>query len=149
MNKNILMISILSIFLVGCTGAKPKLGINNLKLLQCPSSPNCVSTQATDKTHFIEPIILESSPLKVKEMIVKILSQLHQSKIIETKDDYIRAEFSSKIFGFVDDVEFYFPDTKSKKTTIHMRSASRLGYSDLGANRKRIEEIRSKFNLKN
>lgn len=149
MNKNIFIISILSIFLVGCTGTKPKLGINNLKLIQCPSSPNCVSTQARDKTHFIDPIILENSPLKVKEEIVKILSGLNQSKIIEIEDNYIRAEFSSKIFGFVDDVEFYFPDTKSKKITINMRSASRLGYSDLGANRRRIEEIRSKFNLKN
>ncbi|MDA7848031.1 DUF1499 domain-containing protein, partial [Sulfurospirillum sp.] len=58
-----------------------------------------------------------------------------------------RAEFSSKLFGFVDDVEFYFPVTQSNTTTIHMRSASRLGRSDFGVNRKRIEKIKSRFKI--
>lgn len=61
------------------------------------------------------------------------------------EDNYIRAEFVSKIFRFVDDVEFYFPDKKSKELLIHVRSASRVGYSDLGVNRKRIEQIRRKL----
>jgi uncharacterized protein (DUF1499 family) len=60
-------------------------------------------------------------------------------------DNYIRAEFVSKIFRFVDDVEFYFPDKKSKELLIHVRSASRVGYSDLGVNRMRIEQIRRKL----
>ncbi len=145
MNKNIYIIYILSILLVGCSGTKPKLGINNLKLTLCPSTPNCVSTQAKDKEHFINPIKMQNSQLHVKESLLKILGKLNNAKIIETKDNYIKTEFSSKLFGFVDDVEFYFPDTKSTTTTIHMRSASRLGHSDFGVNRKRIEEIRSRF----
>ena len=149
MNKNIYIIAILSVLLAGCSGAKPKLGIDSLKLMPCPSSPNCVSTQAKDKEHFVNPIMVESTSLQIKERILKILSELNQSKVITTKENYIRAEFTSKIFGFVDDVEFYFPHTKSKKTTIHIRSASRIGYSDLGANKKRIEEIRTKFKAYN
>jgi uncharacterized protein (DUF1499 family) len=70
---------------------------------------------------------------------------LKQSKIVVVEDNYIRAEFVSKIFRFVDDVEFYFPDKKSKELLIHVRSASRVGYSDLGVNRKRIEQIRRKL----
>ena len=70
---------------------------------------------------------------------------MKQSKIVVVEDNYIRAEFVSKIFRFVDDVEFYFPDKKSEELLIHVRSASRVGYSDLCVNRKRIEQIRRKL----
>ena len=70
---------------------------------------------------------------------------MKRCKIKVVEDNYIRAEFTSKVFRFVDDVEFYFPDTKSKETIIHVRSASRVGHSDFGVNRKRIEQIRSKY----
>lgn len=53
------------------------------------------------------------------------------------------------VFRFVDDVEFYFPETTSKEIIIHVRSASRIGYSDFGVNRKRIEDIRKKLKLSN
>ena len=58
------------------------------------------------------------------------------------KPDYLYAEYSSALFGFVDDVEFYFPP---ETHIIHVRSASRLGHSDLGVNRKRIEAIRARL----
>ena len=67
------------------------------------------------------------------------------SKVVVVEDYYIRAEFVSKIFHFVDDVEFYFPDNDSEELLVHVRSASRVGYSDFGVNRKRIEKIRSKI----
>lgn len=123
----------------------PKLGIKNGQLTQCPTTPNCVNSQVKDKKHYIEPIITTGTPLEVKDHILKIFNELKRSKIIVAEDNYIRAEFTSKVFRFVDDVEFYFPDTKSKEMTIHVRSASRVGYSDLGVNRKRIEQFRSKF----
>jgi len=146
MKKNICIISLFSMLFAGCSGTKPTLGIVNSKFVQCPSSPNCVSTQAKDAKHFIEPIVIESATLEVKKTLQKTISAFKRSKIVEVKDDYIRAEFSSKIFGFVDDVEFYFPQTSSQKTTVQIRSASRVGYSDLDVNRKRIEEIRTKIN---
>lgn len=90
MNRNIYIISIFALLLVGCSGSKPELGIKDLKLVQCPSSPNCVSTQAKDTDHFIDPIVIQSTQLKAKESILKILSQFKQSKIIETDDNYIR-----------------------------------------------------------
>ncbi len=145
MNKQIQIALTSLLLLTGCTGVKPKLGIENGQLTQCPTTPNCVNSQAKDKKHYIEPILTTGTPLEVRTHILKILNKTKSSKIIVTKNNYIRAEFTSKMFRFVDDVEFYFPDTKLKEMTIHIRSASRVGHSDLGANRKRIEHIRSEF----
>jgi uncharacterized protein (DUF1499 family) len=131
--------------ITGCSGTVPKLGIENGQLAQCPASPNCVNSQAKDQKHFIEPIQISRTPSEARNHIMKIVKEMNRSKIITAEDNYIRAEFSSKVFGFVDDVEFYFPDTTSTKTIIHVRSASRVGYSDLGVNRKRIEQIRNRL----
>lgn len=147
MKKHIQLVLISVLLLTGCKGVIPKLGIENGQLSPCPATPNCVSSQATDEKHFIEPILSTGKLLEVKSHILKILNESKSAKIIETKDDYIRAEFTSKLFRFVDDVEFYFPDTKSTEMTIHVRSASRVGHSDFGVNRKRIEQIRSKFKV--
>ena len=67
---------------------------------------------------------------------------MKRTKIIIREDNYIRAEFVSALFRFVDDVEFYFNDASK---TIHLRSASRVGSSDLGVNRKRMEQIRAQY----
>jgi uncharacterized protein (DUF1499 family) len=145
MNKLIQIVLTILILLTGCTRVRPQLGIENDQLTQCPTTPNCVNSQAKDNKHYIEPILTTGTPLEVKNHILKILNELERSKIIVAEDNYIRVEFTSKVFRFVDDVEFYFPDTKSKEMTIHVRSASRVGHSDFGVNRKRIEQIRSKL----
>jgi uncharacterized protein (DUF1499 family) len=69
---------------------------------------------------------------------------MKRTSIITKKDNYIHATFKSRIFRFVDDVEFYFDD---KEKIVHFKSASRVGHSDLGVNRKRMEEIRKRFNI--
>ena len=125
----------------------PELGIKNGQLAQCPNRPNCVSSQSSDKEHYIEPIVMTVAPAEAKNHILTVLNQFERTKIIVTDDNYVRVTFTSRIFRFVDDMEFYFPDVipqgaTSKEITIHIRSASRVGYSDLGANRKRIERIR-------
>ena len=145
MNKQIMIVLTSLIFFTGCTGVIPKLGIENGQLIQCPTTPNCVNSQAKDKKHYIEPILMTGTPLEVKNNILKILNDLKRAKIIVAEDHYIRVEFISKVFRFIDDLEFYFPNTKSKEMTIHVRSASRVGHSDFGVNRKRIEQIRSEF----
>ena len=145
MNKHIQIVIISLILLTGCADTMSKLGIENGQLKECPTTPNCVNSQAKDKKHFIEPILITGPPLEAKKHILNILKELKRSKIKVVDNNYIRVEFTSLVFRFVDDVEFYFPDTKSKKRIIHVRSASRIGHSDLGVNRKRIEQIRSKF----
>jgi uncharacterized protein (DUF1499 family) len=74
-----------------------------------------------------------------KAQILKILSVVPRTTVVEQTDDYIRAESTSRLMGFVDDLEFYFPPDQA---VIEWRSASRLGESDLGVNRRRLEQIR-------
>jgi uncharacterized protein (DUF1499 family) len=105
----------------------------------CPSSPNCVSTQATDEGHAIEPIRYRKARAEAKEALKEAIRVLPRTKLVEEDEAYLHYEFTSLLFRFVDDVEFVFDDATK---TLHFRSASRTGYGDLGVNRKRMEEIR-------
>jgi uncharacterized protein (DUF1499 family) len=134
------------IFLAGCAGSVPKLGVTDGQLTPCPITPNCVNSQATAKLDFIEPLYFTGTQLEAKERLLKVLKDMPRTTITAEQDNYIRAECASAVFGFVDDVEFYFPAEESGTIVIQTRSASRLGLSDLGVNRRRIEEIRDKFN---
>jgi uncharacterized protein (DUF1499 family) len=113
--------------------------------MPCPKTPNCVNSQAADEEHYIKPIHFTGTQQEAKGRLLKILESEKRAKILTAHENYIRVEFTSTLFRFVDDVEFYFPKKQATETVIHIRSASRVGYSDLGANRKRIEKIRSKF----
>ena len=73
---------------------------------------------------------------------MKIIASLPRTQVVSHTNEYIHAECTSLIFRFVDDVEFLLDE---EKYLIHVRSASRVGYSDLGVNRKRIETIRQQF----
>lgn len=135
---------ILAASLFHFSGNPPKnLGVKDGKLTTCPSSPNCVSSQDTDAEHQIEPLKYTGNSQEAFDRLKSIVKSLEDSAIVEDKKNYLYAEFTSKLMGFVDDVEFYLDETSEK---IQVRSASRLGQSDLGVNRKRIETIRSKFN---
>ena len=123
----------------------PNPGINNSELAPCPNTPNCVSSQAHDKKHYIEPINFVGTQQQAHDRLLQIIKSEKRTKIITDHKDYIHVEFASALFRFVDDVEFYFPKQKADETVIHTRSASRVGSSDFGVNRKRIERIRSKF----
>jgi uncharacterized protein (DUF1499 family) len=145
LNKQIAVGLITLILLPGCVGAVPDLGINNGELAPCPKTPNCVNSQAVGEKHYIQPIRYAGTREDARARLLQILVSLRRAKILTAQETYIRAEFTSALFRFVDDVEFYFPKEKSDETVMHIRSASRIGYSDLGANRKRIERIRSEF----
>lgn len=124
---------------------KPDLGVENGKLMPCPKTPNCVSSQAADKQHYIEPVYFSGNQVQAKDRLLQVLKSEKRTKILTEQEKYIRVEFTSALFRFVDDVEFYILEKQSEETVIHVRSASRVGSSDLGVNRKRVERIRSKF----
>ena len=130
------------IILTGCSGPMTKLGLNNGNLTKCPSTPNCVNSQIINDKHFIQPIVFMGKPEAVKVRLLKILAEFKQSKTIVIEDNYIQAQFVSTFFRFVDDIEFYFPEIEGNETTIQIRSASRVGRSDFGVNRKRVERFR-------
>ena len=108
--------------------------------LTCPTSPNCVSTHATDEGHAITPFRYRKSRAEAKEVLKDIVRTIPRTKLVEEDESYLHYEFTSLLLRFVDDVEFLFDD---ENKIIHFRSASRTGYGDLGVNRKRMEELRS------
>jgi uncharacterized protein (DUF1499 family) len=116
---------------------------NQTIFLPCPSTPNCVNSQiADDPRHFVEAIQLKESGIdKNRDKLLSILNTLPRVMIVTIDNDYIKAEFTSRYFSFVDDVEFFISENH-----IDVRSASRTGHHDLGVNRKRVEHIRSLFN---
>jgi uncharacterized protein (DUF1499 family) len=120
-------------------GRRPtNLGVRDGNLVDCPSSPNCVSSQAHDAGHAIEPLPLSGDPVGAMQRLKNVIQSMARTQVVESKTNYLYAEFTTPLMGFVDDVEFYC-DGK----VIHVRSASRLGYSDLGVNRRRVDAIRA------
>ncbi len=109
-------------------------------LSPCPSSPNCVSTQATDESHAIAPFQYKKPRAEAKEALKAACTTLPRTKLVEEDESYLHYEFTSLLLRFVDDVEFLFDETTK---TVHFRSASRTGHSDLGVNRKRMEQVRA------
>ncbi len=110
------------------------------ELPPCPDKPNCVCSTAEDPRHKIEPIALESIDPDMSR-VRAVVEQLG-GQVVKEEPRYLRAEFRSRILGFIDDVEFVADD---ENATLHFRSASRVGYSDLDANRKRMERFRNAF----
>ncbi|HKQ35593.1 MAG TPA: DUF1499 domain-containing protein [Nitrospiraceae bacterium] len=109
-------------------------------LAPCPSSPNCVSTQAQDQGHAIAPFRYRKSRAEAKEALKEVIRSLSRTTLVEEDESYLHYEFTSLLLRFVDDVELLFDD---EAKTIHFRSASRTGYGDLGVNRKRMEQVRA------
>ncbi|MEB3883744.1 DUF1499 domain-containing protein [Lyngbya sp. CCY1209] len=123
------------------SGQRPdNLGVHDGHLSDCPDSPNCVSSESRDAAHYIEPFTYSASGEEALTQIEGVLENMDNATIVTADDHYIDAEFTSAIMGFVDDVEFYLDEEAG---VIQVRSASRLGESDLGVNRDRIETIRT------
>ena len=112
-------------------------------LRPCPDSPNCVSTLAPteDGRHVIAPYRYAKTRSDAKAFLKSTIAGLPRTKLVEEDEAYLHYVFTSLLLRFVDDVEFFFDD---EVKTIHFRSASRVGYGDLGVNRRRMEDIRSR-----
>jgi len=121
---------------------KPNLGIQNGKLTPCPGRPNCLSSDASDEAHFIAPLVISGHPERVWEALRDLVAGRPRTTLVTVSDDYLHAIEKSRFFGFADDLEFHL---RPEDGIIAVRSASRTGYSDLGTNRRRIEEIRAQL----
>lgn len=117
--------------------------VNNGEIDPCPETPNCVSTLDTDEEHGIEPIAYSGSMDEARARLVTVLEDLPRTTVMTEQDTYVYAVSRSPTMGFPDDLEFVFDD---EAKVINLRSAARMGQSDLGKNRERIETIRSAFN---
>lgn len=110
------------------------------KLPPCPKKPNCVSSQATDE-HAIEPLRYAGDPVAAWERMKAALATLPRVKIVSEEPGRLKATAVTKVLRFRDDMEFLMAEPRR----IEVRSASRMGHSDLGANRERVSALRKAF----
>ena len=124
-------------FLSACAGEPPQdIGVRDGQLIACPESPNCVSSYESSEEHSIAALDGNLSQIQ------QILVAMDGANIVKQSSNYLYAEFTSSLMGYVDDVEFLYD---AANNTTQVRSASRVGYSDMGANRSRIEAIRTQL----
>lgn len=114
------------------------LGVTDGKLAPCPDSPNCVSTQSTQPDKQMEAISFQGPANEAMARIENTLNQMGSIRVATSEDNYLHATATTALLRYIDDVEFYFD---AQEQLIHFRSASRIGYSDLGVNRARMERF--------
>jgi uncharacterized protein (DUF1499 family) len=130
--------------ILSCASNPPKVQLVDGRLRACPNSPNCVSSESDSVSSRIEPLTFQGPSEKAWNDLKETTREMG-GKIQEEHEGYLWATFTSKVFRFVDDVEFRMV---SADGIVHVRSGSRVGYSDLGVNRRRVERLRTLFNRK-
>jgi len=122
-------------------GTRPP-GVGTGTLAACPDTPNCVRSGASDPRHAIAPISA-TPPLEVAlAELVAIAAAMPGARVVASRSGYAHLEFETPLMGFVDDVEFA---VDAAAGAIQVRSASRIGASDFGVNRKRVEDLRRAY----
>jgi uncharacterized protein (DUF1499 family) len=122
----------------------PELGLHDGRLAGCPPRPNCVSSLASDGEHRVAPLPMAGDATAAMLRVAEMVRGETGASVITQRLDYLHAEFTSAVFGFVDDVEFHAGHGR-----IDVRSASRLGYYDFGVNRRRVEHLRGALDAPN
>jgi uncharacterized protein (DUF1499 family) len=132
---------LLLVVAVSCVG--PTVGLGGGRLGDCPSSPNCVcSGQDPDGAAYIAPFAIPEG-VEPRAAFARLAAIVEAEATLETREDgYFHAVFKTRILRFRDDFEARLD---SEEKLIHVRSASRLGSSDFGVNRKRVERLRLMF----
>jgi uncharacterized protein (DUF1499 family) len=134
---------VIAMIMVNQFASRPaNLGVVEGKLAICPDKPNVVCSQATDSRHAIEPFAIRGTASESMQGLRELIAKQSRMQIIAQTDDYLHVEARTLLLRFVDDVEFY---VDREKGVIHIRSASRVGYSDMGVNRKRMENLRTQW----
>lgn len=129
------------LLVTGCGGRMPKALVDGSgRLAPCPDSPNCVSSEATDALHAIAPLRIRGDAEAAWQGLAAHLATLPRVEIVTKEGAYLQAVFTTRLMRYRDDVELALDPAAG---TIRVRSASRVGYGDMGVNRARIEAIRS------
>jgi len=124
-------------------GSPPEtLGVRDGRLAPCPDRPNCVCSRDADAAHAVAPFPYRGEARDAMARLAALIRAQEGATMVTQRDDYLHAEFQSKLMGFVDDVELLADPTAR---VIHVRSASRLGYGDLGVNRARVTALQAAF----
>ena len=136
----VLVLSLVSMAVQGWLSHRPvSVGLVDGKLRACPSSPNCVSSDAPPGKQFVRPLSQPGGDATSLAAVRRAIEATPRTRIISATEGYLHAEFESLIFRFVDDVEI---QRRPAENVLRVRSASRVGYWDLGTNRRRVERLR-------
>lgn len=114
----------------------------DLRLKPCPQSPNCVSSQKWNAGGRVAPIPIEGGPEETLDRFAALIEADPRAEVVERQRIYLRAEYRSALLRFIDDLELLVDEEGG---VVHVRSASRLGWSDGGVNRRRVEALRQAF----
>jgi uncharacterized protein (DUF1499 family) len=123
------------------TATTPQVQLLDGHLRPCPETPNCVSSESVAPQSRIEPLRFKGAPQAVWADLESSIRDLGGS-VVEQRDGFLWATFTSRLFRFVDDMEFRMVAAEG---VIHLRSASRVGRSDMGGNRERVARLRQLF----
>lgn len=132
----------LGLFVLGACASTVAQGVVGGALAPCPTSPNCVSSEPGSGDHWIEPFAYQGDGREVLARFVGLVSELPRVEIVTSEAEYAHAAFTTKWMRFTDDLELRLDEAND---VVHVRSASRVGHSDLGANRARVESLRPLF----
>jgi uncharacterized protein (DUF1499 family) len=127
------------------SGKRPRnLGVNDGRLASCGRRLNCVSSQADpgDAQRYVAPIRVKGAAAEAIAAARRAVESMARARVVRAEGSYLHAEFSSKLMGYVDDVEFTFDASAG---LLHVRSASRLGRRDFNVNRERVEALRARL----
>jgi uncharacterized protein (DUF1499 family) len=139
----VILVPIVGFAVLSLSAKRPtNLGVRDGRLADCPTSPNCVATQSGDASQRMDALAFKGDASAAKARLKSVIHALPRMHLVSETDNYMHVEATTALFRFVDDVELLI-DADSK--VVHFRSASRVGHSDLGANRKRMTEIAQKF----
>ena len=139
-SQKTILLSMLFLATLAHGATEGELGVKDYRLASCPDSPNCVCTLDNGEEHAMAPYRYRKTLDEAKAILKQVFSERSRTELVQEEAAYLHYEVRSLLFRFVDDVEILFDDASK---TIHFRSASRMGYSDFGANRRRMEEVRS------
>ena len=112
------------------------------KLAGCPGPDNCVSSQAVEPDRRIAPLAADGPEAEVMDRLARAIAGMDGGEVAVRRGNYLRAVFTSRFWRFRDDLECLYDREAGR---IEVRSASRVGYSDFGVNRKRVERLRERL----
>ena len=148
MRSKPILLALLALFVATILGLslsshrRPTSGLVAGQLRPCPTTPNCASSTCSDGEHWVESLAIYGDPQSEFERLVGLAQALPRTELLQLGEVYAHFEVVTRLLRFRGDVELHLDRSGSQ---IHMRSASRVGHSDLGANREFLEHLRALF----
>ena len=150
MTRTLIVLAVLALLFVAARLAIPRLsssvargpvddGAAGRRLADCPDSPNCQGSDASREGQRVPPLPMRGTPEETMTALAGLIDARPEATIVERGQHYLHATFTSRLMGYVDDVEFLVDEASG---SVRVRSASRLGRSDLGANARRLAALR-------